>query len=112
MPKRYADRGVAFESWGAQIGFRQESATEWSGTLINRNAIDRHYGEPAHSPEGRRRYMCRIIEHSPTNFELITQGRFRGGRRHQRFGSLDAAQQAAVEWARRRFYVDEVVPEA
>jgi len=30
-----------------------------------------------------------------------------GGTRYRRFYSLDAAQEAAIKWARRRFYIEE-----
>lgn len=44
-----------------------------------------------------------------TRFHLTTQGGHVGSRRHRTFASLTEAQEAAIKWAARRFYVEVAV---
>ena len=71
---------------------------DWRGQLFDKHAHDRNTGTAA-------RYTCKISQVGPDTFRLTTQGPHAGSRRHSDWPTLDAAQSAAIRWARRRFYI-------
>lgn len=118
------------KNFGAQITFMQDDKLlnrdgsfregRWIGTLLSREAIDRWTG---HSNP---KMICRITGPSilaeggldnlvpgPNNrlaythrYHLVTQGAHVGSRRYRTFRTLAEAQEAAIKWAARRFYVE------
>lgn len=89
------------------------TGNRWTGRLVNEyDAVDLEpgfeYATPAADKWGAN-YSASIVSHTSergTSYELITQGRDRGGRRHRGFATLTEAQQAGIAWAKRRFAVE------
>lgn len=108
---------------GAQITFRQDDRLlnrdgsprdgRWVGTLLNPDAIDVWSGQRVGQPSTiARAYLCTITGPSiltpdaPQRYTLTTQGSHTSSRRHRTFHSLTEAQEAAIKWAARRFFVE------
>ena len=107
---------------GAELVFTERSHAEgdpglpgWDGRLLNPQAMDRQTGKPARNYLAAIRYCMPYGSHegygepSPGHehrYLVTLQGHSKFARRYMRYATLDEAQTALINWARRRFYVE------